>query len=100
MAAQTEFVQKLLTDPSFAEQIRSQAVAAVLGGQESPAWKTYFGGQHFADLATDPQKLQALGAKAGVAACTCTLLNRSGPIGDLAKPRSSNTRCACFTCRL
>jgi len=83
MAAQTEFVQKLLSDPSFAEQVRSQAVAAVLGGQDSPAWKTYFGGQHFADLATDPQKLQALGAKAGVAACTCnstTVTTTTSPI--------------------
>ncbi|QHB72587.1 hypothetical protein [Stenotrophomonas sp. 364] len=83
MAVQTEFVQKLLSDPAFAEQLRSQALAAVLGGQQSPAWKTYFGGQHFAAMATDPGKLQALGASANAAACTCnstTVTTTTSPI--------------------
>lgn len=83
MAVQTEFVQILLSDPAFAEQLRSQALAAVLGGQQSPAWKTYFGGQHFAAMATDPGKLQALGASANAAACTCnstTVTTTTSPI--------------------
>ena len=87
MAVQTEFVQKLLSDPAFAEQIRSQALAAVVGGQESPAWKTYFGAQHFTGLATDPAKLQALGAKAGAAACTCN----STPVTTTTSPICTGT---------
>lgn len=71
MATTPDFISQMLSDPEFAEDLRQKATAAILGGQHSDAWSEYFGMDAFASLGTDPERLAALGADEGAAACTC-----------------------------
>ncbi len=78
-----EFVSRLLSDPEYAAQLRDKAVAAVVGGQNSEAWAEYFGSPELSGLGSDPERLAALGASQGAAACTCnstTVTTTTSPV--------------------
>lgn len=60
-----EVVGRVLADPEFAEQLKSDGLAAVQAGAGTEAWDKYF--EHFA---AEPGALSAMGAQ-GAAACTC-----------------------------
>src|SRR6059058_5054447 len=61
----TSTVGRILTDPHFADQIRTDGLAAIKAGAGSAEWTKYF--DHFAPT---PGALQALG-HANSANCTC-----------------------------
>jgi hypothetical protein len=60
-----EVVGRVLSDPSFAEQVKADGLAAVQAGAGSDAWNKYF--EYFAP---EPGALAGMGV-AGAAACTC-----------------------------
>ena len=61
-----EVVGRVLTDPQFADQVRSDGIAAIQGGAGSEAWNKYF--EHFAP---EPGALAEMGGAEGAAGCTC-----------------------------
>jgi hypothetical protein len=63
-----EVVARVLSDPQFAEQVKSDGLAAIRAGSGSQEWQTYF--SHFA---ASPAALTTLnGSEESVGAnCTC-----------------------------
>jgi len=61
-----EVVGRVLTDPTYAQQIQADGLAALKAGSGSAEWKKYF--EHFA---ASPGALAAMGAEVGSANCTC-----------------------------
>lgn len=63
----TDTVGRALKDPAFAEQLKTQGLAAIQKGAGSPEWNTYF-----ANFAPTAGALQSLGgSNVSSANCTC-----------------------------